>query len=344
MLTLLFLLLFQTQTTETRLVDLRGQWLFRVGDNPDYSKVDVDESRWSSIFVPASWEDEGFPGMDGIHWYRITVTLPRTLPAGDVYLDLGRIDDSDETFFNGEMIGRSGTFPPFHSTAYHLSRSYRIPHHLIRKGGENVIAVRVYDDRLNGGILEGRVGIYVRTEPNRVADLSGLWSFQIGDDPQRSRVTFDDHRWKTMMVPQNWSQNDFSDYDGFAWYRHRFHVRDVNTNQNLWLVVGKIDDADETWLNGVLLGGTGSMRYEAYDAGEPSSWDRYRYYAIPPGLLNPNGENLIAVRVLDTQLDGGMYEGPVGIYHNIQSFERMNAQIGRQQTQSVPWWMWWFDW
>lgn len=343
---LLFLFLLQSPITEIRIADLRGQWRFKVGDDMAYAARDHDDRRWASIFVPAAWEDEGYPGLDGTHWYRVRVTLPATIPAGDVYLDLGRVDDSDETYVNGTLIGKTGGFPPDYTTAYHEFRSYRIPSSLLRKGAENVIAVRVFDDKLNGGILEGRPSIVVRHDPLRVTDLSGLWKFQVGDRPERSRVDFDDSRWRPLVVPKPWDQQDLGDYDGFGWYRHRFRTDGVSGTESLWLMLGKIDDADEVWLNGVMLGGTGNMDPAEYTRGNvQSDWRNYRYYRIPPGLLKPTGENLVAVRVLDVQLDGGIYDGPVGIYRNIDRFARANAQLGPERTYTQEsWWDWFFNW
>lgn len=344
--TLLLLLLLQAPITERLIADLRGQWRFRVGDDIAYAAREYDDRRWASIFVPAPWEEEGYPGLDGTNWYRINVTFPATLPPGDVYLNLGRVDDSDETYFNGTLIGKTGGFPPDYTTAYHEFRTYRIPSSLIRSGAENVIAVRVYDDKLLGGILEGRPSIVVRQDPLRVSDLSGLWLFQTGDRPDRSRVEFDDSRWNFLQVPKSWDQQNYGDYDGFGWYRHRFRTEGVSSTSALWLVLGKIDDADEVWLNGVLLGGTGSMTLADYRRGTvQSDWRVIRYYRIPPGLLKPRGENVLAVRVLDVQLDGGIFEGPVGIYRNIDRFARANAQLGPERTYDQgSWWDWFFNW
>lgn len=346
MTTLLLLLLLQVTMPEVRVADLRGQWKFRVGDDIAYAARDYDARRWASVFVPAAWEDEGYPGLDGTHWYRLNVTLPATLPPGDVYLDLGRIDDSDETYFNGTLIGKSGAFPPEYATAYHEFRSYRIPAALLRRGADNVIAVRVYDDKLNGGILEGRPAIVVRQDPARVADLSGMWLFQTGDRPERSRVDVDDSRWSQLTVPKAWDDQGFSEYDGFAWYRHRFRIESVSRTEALWLVLGKIDDSDEVWLNGVFLGGTGIMDRAPYQRGERASdWRSIRYYRIPPGLLKPQGDNVIAVRVMDVQLGGGIYEGPIGIYRNVDRFARANAQLGPERTYTQgSWWNWFLNW
>ncbi|PTB91967.1 hypothetical protein C9994_14700, partial [Marivirga lumbricoides] len=48
--------------------------------------------------------------------------------------------------------------------------------------------------------------------------------------------------------------------------------------------------------------------------GNSESFMQTRIYRIPEGLLKENSENVIAVKVIDIGLDGGIYEGPLGIF------------------------------
>ena len=82
----------------------------------------------------------------------------QTLP---LYLMMGRIDDADEVYLNGKEIGKSGKFPPDYVTAYDRTRKYIIPAGYLKEDGENVIAVKVYDSYLEGGIVDGPTGIYI---------------------------------------------------------------------------------------------------------------------------------------------------------------------------------------
>ncbi len=141
-------------------------WIMKTGDNPDWAKTDFDDSSWKSIRVGESWEKVGYPEYDGYAWYRIKVVFPEKLSQceehGFLSLSLGYIDDVDETYFNGKKIGSSGSLPPEFSTAYYIARKYRIPTTLIHWDKSNVIAVRVYDDRRDGGFYKGP---YVIKEP-----------------------------------------------------------------------------------------------------------------------------------------------------------------------------------
>src|SRR2546422_10232087 len=88
-------------------------------------KLHADEG-WSSISVPGFWEKR-FGGIveehDGYAWYRAFVEIPESWKGRPMSLELGPIDDCDETFLNGERIGASGTIQPFR-TASNDSRKY----------------------------------------------------------------------------------------------------------------------------------------------------------------------------------------------------------------------------
>jgi sialate O-acetylesterase len=79
------------------------------------------------------------------------------------------------------------------------------------------------------------------------------------------------------------------------------------------LLLGKIDDYDETYINGRRIGRTGKP---VNDWGRGNLGDHYlelRAYFIPKDYLNYDNFNQIAVRVFDGFIKGGIYEGPVGI-------------------------------
>jgi len=139
---------------------LPSAWKFKTGDNPTWSKPGLDDSAWGSISPDKVWEQQGFPSFDGFAWYRATFVIPASSRQlvrknGGFLLNLGKIDDADITYFNGEIIGQTGGMPPDFKSAYNYDRSYRISNSLIRWGKPNTIAVRVYDETGNGGIYSG---------------------------------------------------------------------------------------------------------------------------------------------------------------------------------------------
>jgi melibiase-like protein len=175
-----------------------GPWRFRTGDDPRYSGRAFDEDAWETVPVPQRWEEAGHPEYDGFAWYRVRFTLP-PLPAGRgrtgeggpgaVYLTLGKIDDVDETFLNGARIGQTGDFPPRYRSEWQTYRRYPAPADLLNWGGENVLAVRVYDDGGAGGIWSTRRD---RPPARWVVEGSPRWwtvaLVNWDDEPQRVAV------------------------------------------------------------------------------------------------------------------------------------------------------------
>lgn len=296
-----------------RLVDLRGPWRFTLGDDLAWAAPSFDDDDWETIFAPAKWEDEGYFGYDGYAWYRRRFRLP-TAPAGrPLYLDVGRIDDVGAVYLNGHFLGAVGRFPPEYHTGFHLVRRYRIPREFLNVGGTNVVAVRVYDDRLGGGMIEGKPGLYAAPKDAAITlDLGGSWKFRRGDRAAWSHPDYDDDGWGTITAPGRWEAQGHATYDGYAWYRKHFRVSARLRGKDLVVALGKIDDLDEVFLNGVRIGGTGDI-----DAGRVrgDEWQEIRLYSIPPGVLHYGGENVLAVRVYDGLYDGGIFEGPIGLAH-----------------------------
>ncbi len=293
---------------------LKGTWKFELGDNPTWSDPSLDDSKWDGIYVPSPWEEEGYPGYDGYAWYRKHFTLEPRYRDEPLYLRLGHIDDVGEIFLNGHMIGFVGKFPPDFYTGVGVAFECPVPQDYLLYGSENVLAVRIYDYHQAGGIVRGDVGLFVQKnylEPD--VDLSGMWKFQTGDENEWSGPAFDDSKWQRIKVPLYWEAQGYRQYDGMAWYRMKFKVPSTLTGKRLMILLGRIDDADEVFLNGQLIGRTGNMKRAMGRVNQSSEWQQLRAYALPPSLLRDDQENTIAVRVLDVWQHGGIYDGPIGL-------------------------------
>lgn len=341
----------QAQPETTRLIDLKGQWKFMIGDREEWSEPLFDDADWPSIFVPAAWEDEGYPGYNGHAWYRWTGKLIDKGTEESYILDLGRVDDVDQTYVNGCLVGASGAFPPQYQTAYHVWRWYRIPKHCLRDDGRLVIAVRVYDSELSGGLLEGNPSIQVQSLPKgTLMNLAGIWKFQRGDNLLWMQPAFNDDNWSEHKIPLGWDDNGLRDYDGFGWYRYRFIAPRSWMGEEFVVELGRIDDVDEVYLNGVLIGGMGPMPGRQQAGGIGNQWEVVRRYPVSEGVMRIGRENLLAVRVYDDRLNGGMM-GPyivirrssdVTVREWLESQPPPPAQPASQQTES--WWQRWLRW
>lgn len=116
--------------------------LIHKGDSECFSEINFDDSDWQQTRLPSGWSTL-YGDYDGICWYRIHFRIPDTLPEESIGIRLGRIKDIDQTFFNGHLIGETGTFPPDSESAYSIKRLYRIHPHMLKPGEDNVLAIRV---------------------------------------------------------------------------------------------------------------------------------------------------------------------------------------------------------
>lgn len=132
-----------------------------------------DDSGWLSEEVPSSPAAD----FDGIFWYRRTVTIPAEWAGKELTLSLGAIDDCDETFFNGEKVGATGTSTPNY---WSVPRVYKIPGKLV-KAGANTIAVRVADMYSNGGMMGPEPLLYLQlgNDKNDRIRLNGAWKYKV---------------------------------------------------------------------------------------------------------------------------------------------------------------------
>jgi hypothetical protein len=293
-------------------ISLKGQWKFNIGDNKKWAEPKYNDREWESIRVPAKWEDEGFYGYNGYAWYRTTFEGSTLENRSWVFnLFLGYIDDADEVYFNGHKIGSSGSFPPKYHTAYNAFRNYTIPSEYINFQGKNVVAVRIYDSEIEGGIVSGDVGIYTNDEDKALAvNLRGVWDFTLAEGHFK-RPPNGNHSaggkqtppvkaaWSRISVPGTW-ENQGYEYDGGAWYRKQFMVPKSLAGEDLMLLLGKIDDYDQVYLNGKLVGAT-------------NDWQRQRVYTIQPEMITAGAVNILMIYVFDEVGLGGIYQGPLGL-------------------------------
>ena len=208
-----------------------GAWRFRPGDDPAWKAADLDHSEWARVILPATWEDHsGYDG-DQVHgWFRRRIELPSDPESGYVVLLLGKIDDADQAWLNGESIGATGSFPPEYRTAYGTERRYRVPASLIRGDGSDVLAVRVFDSTGDGGIY-----------------AAGTESVRVGPfDPAAS------------------AGGDKTGYvlGGTGWYRKRFRLDEVG--RRVALRFDGVYMVADVWINGHHLG----MRPHGYTSFE----------------------------------------------------------------------------
>lgn len=173
---------------EQKIVDLSSDWKFKTGDNLQWADPNFDDSDWKILQPNIRWEKQGFKTYDGYSWYRKKVFIPSSLKARTSFQDsllfaVGKIDDTEQTFLNGKLIGQNRNVisadAPFSDnftddqkvtcTFRNYILSANDPRILWDK--ENTIAIRVYD---NGGLG----GIYDSGQSIRLLDLKDFFKIQ----------------------------------------------------------------------------------------------------------------------------------------------------------------------
>lgn len=110
---------------------------------------------------------------------------------------------------------------------------------------------------------------------------------------------FDDSAWKTITpdgIWENAGDPELANFDGIVWYRQTVTLTKAQARAASKIALGAVDDADVTWVNGVMVGGV-------------YGWDTPRTYAVPKGAFKA-GKNVIVVRATDTGGGGGLWGTP----------------------------------
>ncbi len=134
---------------------VRGEWKFNEGDDTLWKDPHFMDSSWQTVKLPATWQEHSNYTKEYVYgWFRRELTIPADQQGKDVVINVGKVDDADETYFNGVKVGGMGSFPPNYTTAWDIIRHYKVPHEIIHYGGRNIIAVRVFNGIGQGGIYD----------------------------------------------------------------------------------------------------------------------------------------------------------------------------------------------
>jgi hypothetical protein len=143
---------------------------------------EAEDAAWETVREPAFYGP--FEKCEGEAVFRRAVEIPAAWAGKDLVLQLGPIDDFDDTFWNGEPVGRTDkTVKEF----WAAKRSYAVPGRLV-KAGRNLLAVRVFDHFGGGGFGARPEEFLVKPQENAAVRLYHPdWreDFDLGDDPYR---------------------------------------------------------------------------------------------------------------------------------------------------------------
>jgi sialate O-acetylesterase len=91
---------------------------------------------------------------------------------------------------------------------------------------------------------------------------------------------------------RHWGIAELEDFTGLVWYRTTITLSAAQAKSAAALALGAINQVDETWINGRVVGNT-------------FGYGSDRIYRLPPGLLHA-GDNMLVINVLSTYGGGGL--------------------------------------
>jgi beta-galactosidase len=153
-----------------------------------------------------------------------------------------------------------------------------------------------------------------RTTPLRRRDSFDFdWKFFQGDAPGAQSPAFNDHSWRTLDLPHDWSiEGPFDEHEptggpggylptGIGWYRKRFRAPESYRSQKVSIEFDGVYQNSEVWINGHYLGN------------RPYGYISFACDLTP--YLLP-GANVLAVRVDNSHQPNSRWYSGSGIYRH----------------------------
>lgn len=120
--------------------------------------------------------------------------------------------------------------------------------------------------------------------------------------------------WRTYPDP------GLKSFTGMLWYRARFTLSAAEAKQPATLLLGAINQVDQTWLNGKPLGNTFGYETE-------------RTYQVPAGALRP-GDNTLILNITSTYGPGGLLG--TGARRYLQTADGQSITLDKWDYMKVP--------
>ncbi len=115
---------FNLQKQREPVTSLTGKWRFHPGDSPDllgktagtargvplWAQPGFDDSKWALLRSDQGWNQQGYPTLSGVAWYRFQVIVGPGVSS--FLIALPYIESTYELYANGRAIAQVGNMPP----------------------------------------------------------------------------------------------------------------------------------------------------------------------------------------------------------------------------------------
>lgn len=152
--------------------------------------------------------------------------------------------------------------------------------------------------------------------PRSTIRFTAGWRFHLGDVSGAQQPAFDDSDWRPLDLPHDWSIEGTFDRDhpagagggylpgGVGWYRKTFTLPGSRRGKQVYIDFDGVYRNSEVWINGHYLGK------------RPFGYSSFRY-ELTPYLKGGDRENVIAVRVDNSEQPNSRWYSGSGIYRNV---------------------------
>lgn len=157
------------------------------------------------------------------------------------------------------------------------------------------------------------------------------WRFHLGDVNNGQKPGYDDHTWRKLNVPHDWSiEGNFSKDNpagagggalpgGIGWYRKKFTIPESKMEKLLFIEFYGVYENSDVWINGHHLGK------------RPYGYSTYRY-ELTPYLHYGNQKNEIAVRVDNSHQPNSRWYSGSGICRHVYLIATNKVHVDKWGT------------
>lgn len=124
----------------SRFEDISDGWRLSLEDKEEFAQPQYNDSTWTIVNTPGNFFKEQKKQRV---WVRKSFIISERYRGENLALYLGKIVESDCTYFNGHLIGCTGRWHPDFFSSWNTDRFYFIPPSFIKYGEENVVAIRI---------------------------------------------------------------------------------------------------------------------------------------------------------------------------------------------------------
>jgi beta-galactosidase len=158
--------------------------------------------------------------------------------------------------------------------------------------------------------------VYADPGPRLRVSFDADWKFHLGDTADAKDPSFDDHGWRQLNLPHDWSIEGSFNKDnpatfsggalpgGIGWYRKTFTLPATDQGKMVFIDFDGVYMNSEVWINGYYLGK------------RPYGYSSFRY-DLTPYLHYGNQPNVVAVKVDNSEQPNSRWYSGSGIYRNV---------------------------